>query len=87
VNASVKAYFALSSPGHSPDLPFMQEARANILRLGGIPRMNTYSKLYLCAAGAVPVALSAVDPGGDDLLPEMGAVSTSTDVVVEPRRC
>ena len=34
VNASVKAYFALKLAGHSADLPFMQEARANILRLG-----------------------------------------------------
>src|SRR6187402_805534 len=46
VNASVKAYFALKLAGHAPELPFMQEARADILRLGGIPRMNTYSKLY-----------------------------------------
>ena len=54
VNASVKAYFALKLSGHSPDLPFMQEARANILRLGGIPRMNTYSKLYLALLGQFP---------------------------------
>jgi squalene-hopene/tetraprenyl-beta-curcumene cyclase len=54
VNACVKAYFALKLAGHSPDLPFMQEARANILRLGGIPRMNTYSKLYLALLGQFP---------------------------------
>src|SRR6202011_1020348 len=51
VNASVKAYFALKLAGHSADLPFMQEARANILRLGGIPKMNTFSKLYLALLG------------------------------------
>jgi len=28
--------------------------RANILRLGGIPRMNTYSKLYLALLGQFP---------------------------------
>ena len=54
VNASVKAYFALKLAGHSPDLPFMQEARANILRLGGIPHMNTFSKLYLALLGQFP---------------------------------
>ena len=54
VNASVKAYFALKLAGHSADLPFMQEARANILRLGGIPRMNTFSKLYLALLGQFP---------------------------------
>ena len=54
VNASVKAYFALKLAGHSADLPFMHEARANILRLGGIPRMNTFSKLYLALLGQFP---------------------------------
>ena len=54
INASVKAYFALKLAGHSPDVPFMQEARANILRLGGIPRMNTFSKLYLALLGQFP---------------------------------
>ena len=54
INASVKAYFALKLAGHSPDVPFMQEARANIMRLGGIPRMNTFSKLYLAFLGQFP---------------------------------
>lgn len=54
VNASIKAYFALKLAGHSADLPFMQEARANILRLGGIPAMNTFSKLYLALLGQFP---------------------------------
>ena len=54
INASVKAYFALKLAGYSADLPFMQEAHANILRLGGIPRMNTFSKLYLALLGQFP---------------------------------
>ena len=54
INASVKAYFALKLAGHSSDVAFMQEARANILRLGGIPRMNTFSKLYLALLGQFP---------------------------------
>src|SRR5450432_2969212 len=54
INACVKAYFALKLAGHAPDAPRMQEARANILRLGGIPRMNTYSKLYLALLGQFP---------------------------------
>ena len=54
INACVKAYFALKLAGHGPEAPFMQEARANILRLGGIPRMNTYSKLYLALLGQFP---------------------------------
>ena len=54
MNASVKAYFALKLAGYSADLRVMQEARANILRLGGIPRMNTFSKLYLALLGQFP---------------------------------
>ncbi len=54
INASVKAYFALKLTGYSVDSPFMREARANILRLGGIPRMNTFSKLYLALLGQFP---------------------------------
>jgi squalene-hopene/tetraprenyl-beta-curcumene cyclase len=54
VSASVKAYFALKLAGHSPESPWMQEARACVLRLGGIPRMNTYAKLYLALLGQFP---------------------------------
>jgi len=54
INASVKAYFVLKLAGNAPTKPFMQEARAAILRLGGIPRMNTYSKLYLALLGQFP---------------------------------
>src|ERR1700730_9452186 len=54
INASVKGYFALKLAGYSPDLPFMEEARANILRMGGIPRLNTFSKLYLALLGQFP---------------------------------
>src|SRR5438874_5733268 len=54
INASVKAYFALKLAGYSADLPFMLEARANILRMGATPRMNTFSKLYLALLGQFP---------------------------------
>src|SRR5207237_4083995 len=51
INASTKAYFALKLAGCSVDAPFMQEARATIMRRGGIPQMNTFSKLYLALLG------------------------------------
>ena len=54
INATVKAYFALKLAGHAPTQPWMQEARACILRLGGIPKMNTYAKLYLALLGQFP---------------------------------
>ena len=54
INASIKAYFALKLAGDSPNADWMQEARANILRLGGIPQMNTYGRLYLALLGQFP---------------------------------
>ncbi len=54
INASVKAYFAMKLAGDSPNAPWMREARANILRLGGIPQMNTFAKLYLALMGQFP---------------------------------
>jgi squalene-hopene/tetraprenyl-beta-curcumene cyclase len=54
VNASVKGYFALKLAGDSPNAAWMREARANALRLGGIPAMNTYGKLYLALLGQFP---------------------------------
>jgi squalene-hopene/tetraprenyl-beta-curcumene cyclase len=54
INASVKAYFALKLAGDSPNADHMREARANILRLGGIPQVNTYCRLYLALLGQFP---------------------------------
>lgn len=54
INASIKAYFALKLAGDPANAPWMREARANILRLGGIPQMNTYGRLYLALLGQFP---------------------------------
>jgi len=54
INASVKGYLALKLAGDLPGAAWMREARANILRLGGIPNMNTYGKLYLALLGQFP---------------------------------
>src|SRR6476646_6161084 len=70
INASVKAYFALKLAGYSADLPFMREARANILRMGGIPRVNTFSKLYLALMGQFPWKYLPTIPVEMMLLPE-----------------
>ena len=69
INATVKAYFALKLVGHSPDAPWMREARATVLRLGGIPRMNTYAKLYLALLGQFPWKLLPTIPVELVLLP------------------
>lgn len=51
VNATVKAYLALKLAGVSVTDPRMLRAREMGLNLGGVPRMNTFSKLYLALLG------------------------------------
>ncbi len=54
VNATVKAYLALKLAGIPPTDPRMLKARSAALSLGGPPRMNTFSKLYLALMGLYP---------------------------------
>src|ERR1039457_6218048 len=54
VNATIKAYLALKLAGvHATD-PRMLRAREMAMNLGGVPRMNTFSKLYLALLGLFP---------------------------------
>lgn len=54
VNATVKAYLALKLAGVPLTDPRMLKAREVALSLGGVPRMNTFSKLYLALMGLYP---------------------------------
>ena len=54
VNATIKAYLALKLAGISPTHPRMLRAREVARALGGVPRMNTFSKLYLALLGLYP---------------------------------
>src|SRR5438093_6849353 len=54
VNATIKAYLALKLAGVPVTDPRMLKARAVALSLGGVPRMNTFSKLYLALLGLFP---------------------------------
>jgi len=51
VSASVKAYFACKLAGHRADEPFMERMKGCILRLGGVTKCNTFTKLYLSIFG------------------------------------
>ncbi len=53
VNATIKAYLALKLAGVPATDPRMLKARAMANALGGVPRMNTFSKLYLALIGLV----------------------------------
>jgi squalene-hopene/tetraprenyl-beta-curcumene cyclase len=54
VNATIKAYLALKLAGVPVTDPRMLRAREVALHLGGVPRMNTFSKLYLALIGLYP---------------------------------
>src|SRR5215471_15366741 len=54
VNATIKAYLALKLAGVPATDPRMLRARAVANALGGVPRMNTFSKLYLALLGLFP---------------------------------
>ena len=54
VNATVKAYLALKLAGVPKTDPRMLRARQTALSLGGVPRLNTFSKLYLALLGLFP---------------------------------
>jgi squalene-hopene/tetraprenyl-beta-curcumene cyclase len=54
VNATIKAYLALKLAGIPVTDPRMLRAREVALNLGGVPRLNTFSKLYLALLGLFP---------------------------------
>ena len=54
VNATTKAYLALKLAGVPVTDPRMLRAREVALSLGGVPRLNTFSPLYLAPLGLFP---------------------------------
>jgi squalene-hopene/tetraprenyl-beta-curcumene cyclase len=54
VNATIKGYLALKLAGVPATDWRMLRAREVALNLGGVPRMNTFSKLYLALLGLFP---------------------------------
>ncbi|MGA2656676.1 MAG: squalene--hopene cyclase [Verrucomicrobiota bacterium] len=54
VNATIKAYLALKLAGVPVTDPRLLRARGVALSLGGVPRMNTFSKLSLALLGLFP---------------------------------
>ena len=54
VNATIKAYLALKLAGVPVTDPRMLHAREIAMSLGGVARMNTFSKLYLALLGLFP---------------------------------
>src|SRR5436305_14317760 len=63
ISASVKAYFSLKLVGFKPDHPVLERARHKILELGGVTKVNTFTKIYLCFLGQYDYdAVPAIPP-------------------------
>jgi squalene-hopene/tetraprenyl-beta-curcumene cyclase len=63
ISASVKAYFSLKLAGYRPDYPALERARKKILELGGVTKVNTFTKIYLCFLGQYDYdAVPAIPP-------------------------
>jgi len=63
ISASVKAYFAFKLCGYAPEAPELVKAREFILAHGGVPAVNTFTKIYLCALGQYDYdAVPAIPP-------------------------
>jgi squalene-hopene/tetraprenyl-beta-curcumene cyclase len=63
ISASVKAYFSLKLAGYKPDHPALERARYKILELGGVTKVNTFTKIYLCFLGQYDYdAVPAIPP-------------------------
>jgi len=54
ISATVKAYFALKLAGISPDAPHMVRARQVVRELGGITKVNVFTKILLALFGEYP---------------------------------
>src|SRR2546425_572844 len=53
LNATVKAYLALTLAGDSSDAPHLVRARRRVHALGGLERTNSFTRFYLALVGAV----------------------------------
>jgi squalene-hopene/tetraprenyl-beta-curcumene cyclase len=69
LNATLKSYFALKLAGFPMDDARMLKAHATIVRLGGIPKSNTYTKLFLALFGQYPWKYLPIIPPEIVLLP------------------
>ncbi|MCL2004654.1 MAG: squalene--hopene cyclase [Planctomycetaceae bacterium] len=69
VHNTVKAYFALKLTGHDPAADYMQKARVRALELGGVDKVNSFTRFYLAILGQIPHNVCPAVPPQMMLLP------------------
>jgi squalene-hopene/tetraprenyl-beta-curcumene cyclase len=69
LNATVKAYVALSLAGDSADAPHMQSACRRVRQLGGLEATNSFTRFYLALVGAIGWDMAPAVPPELMLLP------------------
>ncbi|MDR1290478.1 MAG: hypothetical protein LBK06_04680, partial [Planctomycetaceae bacterium] len=75
VNNTVKAYFALKLTGHSTNSEYMQKARVRALELGGVDKVNSFSRFYLAILGQIPHNCCPAVPPQMMLLPKWSPIN------------
>jgi len=70
VSGTVKAYVALKLAGVTPQDPCLEQARRQILQLGGVEAANSYTKIYLSYFGLYDRAKTPTVPPELFLLPD-----------------
>ncbi|MDR0336686.1 MAG: squalene--hopene cyclase [Planctomycetaceae bacterium] len=70
VNNTVKAYFALKLTGYDPASEIMQHARVRALELGGVDKVNSFTRFYLAILGQIPHCVCPAVPPQMMLLPK-----------------
>ncbi|MGL6195643.1 MAG: terpene cyclase/mutase family protein [Thermoguttaceae bacterium] len=54
IHNTVKGYFALKLTGHDPSSEYMQRAKSKVRELGGIEKVNSFTRFYLAILGQIP---------------------------------
>lgn len=70
VSASVKAYFVLKLTGHDAESDDMVRARRAVLQMGGVERVNSFTRYYLALLGVISYEQCPAVPPELVLLPE-----------------
>src|SRR5258708_824731 len=75
ISVSVKAYFGLKLAGYKADHPALELARKKILEMGGVTKVNTFTKINLCFLGQYDYdAVPAIPPEIEIVLPQKAQI-------------